>query len=67
MDVEGQGSTKRPAPVGTPDRETQASDLMPCTFQSGDVSATIATSRAVMSEEINTGMSALESRFTNKM
>ena len=33
MDVEGQGSTKRPAPIETPDRETQASNLTPCTLR----------------------------------
>ena len=75
-------STKRPAPEGTPDRETQArtktqaSDLLPRTLPTEiqdpiskvEMSAaTIATLRAVMREEINTGMCALESRLTNKM
>ena len=83
MDVEVvQASTKRPAPEGTPDREAQArtkaqaSDLMPRTLPTEiqdpiskvEMSAaTIATLRAVMREEISTGMSALESRLTNKM
>ena len=77
-----QGSTKRPAPEGTPDREAQArtkaqaSDLMPRmlpTEEQDHVSkvemsaATIATLRALMREEISIGMSALESRLTNKM
>ena len=83
MDVEVvQASTKRPAPEGTPDREAQArtkaqaSDLLPRTLPTEvqdpiskvEMSAaTIATLRAVMREEINTGMCALESRLTNKM
>jgi len=83
MDVEVvRVSTKRPAPEGTPDRETQArtktqaSDLLPRTLPTEiqdpiskvEMSAaTIATLRAVMREEINTGMCALESRLTNKM
>ena len=83
MDVDtAQSSTKRPAPEGTPDREAQArtkaqaSDLMPRilpTEVQDPVSkvemsaATIATLRAVMREEISIGMSALESRLTNKM
>ena len=83
MDVDtAQGSTKRPAPEGTPDREAQArtkaqaSDLMPRTLPTEvqepiskvEMSAaTIATLRAVMREEISIGMSALESRLTNKM
>ena len=69
-------------PEGTPDREAQArtkaqaSDLMPRTLPTEiqdpiskvEMSAaTIATLRAVMREEISTGMSALESRLTNKM
>ena len=77
-----QASTKRPALEGTPDREAQArtkaqgSDLMPRTLPTEiqhpiskvEMSAaTIATLRAVMREEISTGMSALESRLTNKM
>ena len=83
MDVDtAQGSTKRPAPEGTPDREAQArtkaqaSELMPRilpTEVQDPVSkvemsaATIATLRAVMREEIGIGMSALESRLTSKM
>ena len=83
MDVEVvQASTKRPAPEGTPDCEAQArtkaqaSDLLPRTLPTEvqdpiskvEMSAaTIATLRAVMREEINTGMCALESRLTNKM
>ena len=81
MDVDtAQGSTQRPAPEGTPDREaqartkTQASDLMPRTlpteveeFFLEMSAATIATLRAVMREEISNGMSALEGRLTNKM
>ena len=83
MDVDtAQGSTKRPAPEGTPDREAQArtkaqaSDLMPRALPTEvqepiskvEMSAaTIATLRAVMREEIGIGMSALESRLTNKM
>ena len=70
------------APEGTPDREAQtrtqslASDLMPRTLPTEiqdpiskvEMSAaTIATLRAVMREEINIGMSTLESRLTNKM
>ena len=77
-----QGSTKRPPPKGTPDREAQAqtkaqaSDLMPRILPTevqdpiSEVemsAATIATSRAVMREEISIGMSALESRLTNNM
>ena len=73
-----QGSTKRPAPEGTPDREVQArtkaqaSDLMPRTLPTEvqepiskvEMSAaTIATLRAVMREEIGVGVSALESRL----
>ena len=83
MEVEVvQASTKRPAPEGTPDREAHArtkslaSDLMPRTLPTEiqdpiskvEMSAaTIATLRAVMREEINIGMSTLESRLTNKM
>ena len=83
MEVEAaQGSTKRPAPEGTPDREAQArtkaqaSDLMPRTLPTKvedpiskvEMSAaTIATLRAVMREEISIGMCALEGRLTNKM
>ena len=77
-----QGSTKRPPPEGTPDREAQAhtkahaSDLMPRILPTevqdpiSEVemsAATIATLRAVMREEISIGMSALESRLTNNM
>ena len=77
-----QGSTKRPPLEGTPDREAQAqtkaqaSDLMPRILPTevqdpiSEVemsAATIATLRAVMREEISIGMSALESRLTNKM
>ena len=77
-----QGATKRPAPEGTPDRETQArtkaqaSEVMPRilpTEVQDPISkvemsaATIATLRAVMREEITIGMSALEGRLTNKM
>ena len=83
MDVDtAQGSTKRPAPEGTPDREAQArtkaqaSDLMPRALPTevqDPISkvkmsaATIATLRAVMREEISIGMSALENSLTNKM
>ena len=83
MDVDtAQRTTKRPAPEGTPDREVQtrmkaqASDLMPRILpreMQDPVSkvkmsaATIATLRAVMREEISIGMSAFESRLTNKM
>ena len=83
MEIEAaQGSTKRPAPEGTPDREAQArtkaqaSDLMPRTLPTEvqdpiskvEMSAaTIATLRAVMREEISIGMCALEGRLTNKM
>eukprot|EP00434_Breviolum_minutum_P026503 symbB.v1.2.023429.t1/scaffold2141.1/size89931/6 len=83
MDVDTvQGSTKRPVPEGTPDCEAQSrtkaqlSDLMPRilpTKVQDPISkvemsaATIATLRAVMREEISIGMSALESRLTNKM
>ena len=82
MDVDtAQGSTKRPAPEGTPDREAQArtkaqaSDLMPRIFPTEvqepiskvEMSAaTIATLRAVMREEISIGMSALESPLTRR-
>ena len=77
-----QGSTKRPVPERTPDCEAQsrtkaqASDLMPRilpTEVQDPISkvemsaATIATLRAVMRDEISIGMSALESRLTNKM
>ena len=82
VDGEGQGSTKRPAPEGTPDREAQArtkahaSEMIPRSLPTElqdpiskvEMSAaTIAALRMVVREEITNGMSAMENRITNKM
>ena len=82
IDGEGQGSTKRPAPEGTPDREAQArtkvhaSEMIPRSLPTElqdpiskvEMSAaTIAALRMVVREEITNGMSAMENRITNKM
>ena len=82
IDGEGQGSTKRPAPEGTPDREAQArtkahaSEMIPRSLPTElqdpiskvEMSAaTIAALRMVVREEITKGMSAMENRITNKM
>jgi len=82
IDGEGQGSTKRPAPEGTPDREAQArtkthaSEMIPRSLPTElqdpiskvEMSAAaIAALRRVVREEITNGMSAMENRITNKM
>ena len=82
IDGEGQGSTKRPAPEGTPDREAQArtkahaSEMIPRSLPTElqdpiskvEMSAaTIAALRMVVREEITNGMSAMENRITSKM
>ena len=82
MDVEVQGPTKRPAPEGTPDRETQArsksqtSEVIPRSLPTEiedpiskvEISAaTLTALRMVMREEITNGISAMESRLMNRM
>ena len=82
MDVEAQGSTKRGAPEGTPDREADARSKLPSTaivprvlapepVESGAKvemsAATISALRSMMRDEIKYGMVEMEQRFTTRL
>lgn len=82
MDVEVQGSTKRGAPEGTPDREADARSKVPSTAMVPRVlaaesvesgarvemsAATISALRSMMRDEIKYGMVEMEQRFSAKL
>ena len=82
IEMEAQGSTKRGAPEGTPDREADARSKLPSTavvpralavepVESGAKvemsAATISALRSMMRDEIRYGMVEMEQRFSAKL